>query len=104
LALPWRILHFLASTVPALLPGCAWTPVRPYKGGAAPISSVDVIAADWHTEIGVAAADIHGPLTVLVSDFAGRANSSSAGDSGSITWPAIRGPATSSAPPSPARR
>jgi len=57
--------------VPALLPGCAWAPVRPYEGGAAPISSVDVIAADWHTEIGVAAADIHGPLTVLVSDFAG---------------------------------
>jgi hypothetical protein len=60
----------LASTVPALLPGCAWAPVRPYKGGAAPISSVDVIAAVWHTEIGVAAADIHGPLTVLVADFA----------------------------------
>jgi hypothetical protein len=57
--------------VPALLPGCAWTPVRPYEGRAAPVASVDVIALAWHTEIGVAAADIHGPLTALVSEFAG---------------------------------
>jgi hypothetical protein len=61
----------LASMVPALLLGCAWTPVRPYEGGAAPVSRGDVIAAAWHTEIGVAAADIDGPLTVLVSDFPG---------------------------------
>jgi Protein of unknown function (DUF2459) len=61
----------LASMVPALLLGCGWTPVRPYEGGAAPVSRGDVIAAAWHTEIGVAAADIDGPLTVLVSDFPG---------------------------------
>ena len=43
--------------------------MRPYEVGAAPIPRGDVIAAAWHTEIGVAATDIHGALTVLVSDF-----------------------------------
>ena len=66
-----RLAATLALAVPALLPGCAWTPVQPYEGGAAPTSSVDLIAAAWHTEIGVAAADLQGPLIALALEFPG---------------------------------
>lgn len=51
--------------------GCGSTPVPAHPGDPAPISSVDVIAAAWHTEVGVPTYGIHGPLATLLPDFPG---------------------------------
>jgi hypothetical protein len=45
--------------------GCAWSPVEPYVGDAAKRQTLYVIASGWHTEIGLSAAAMPGPLTAL---------------------------------------
>ncbi len=60
----------LAAALAAVLPGCgAWSPVPPYAGSAPQDASLVVVARSWHTEIGLAAADIHGPLATLLPAF-----------------------------------
>ena len=45
--------------------GCAWSPVEPYAGDAPKRQILYVIANGWHTEIGLPAAAMSGPLAAL---------------------------------------
>lgn len=45
--------------------GCAWSPVAPYAGDAPKRQTLYVIASGWHTEIGLPAAALPGPLAAL---------------------------------------
>ncbi len=45
--------------------GCAWSPVEPYAGNAPKHQTLYVIAGGWHTEIGLPAAAMSGPLAAL---------------------------------------
>jgi uncharacterized protein (TIGR02117 family) len=45
--------------------GCAWSPVEPYAGDAPKRQTLYVIASGWHTEIGLPAAAMSGPLAAL---------------------------------------
>jgi uncharacterized protein (TIGR02117 family) len=47
--------------------GCAWSPVEPYAGDAPKRHTLYVIASGWHTEIGLSAAALSGPLAALQS-------------------------------------
>lgn len=51
------------------LAGCAWSPVRPYRGQAPRLQTLYVIASGWHTEIGVAADALSGPLARMQREF-----------------------------------
>lgn len=42
--------------------GCGWSPVEPYSGQAPRLETLYVIASGWHTEIGVRAVALSGPL------------------------------------------
>lgn len=44
---------------------CAWSPVEPYSGTAPPAETVYVVAAGWHTEIGLSVEALSGPMTSL---------------------------------------
>lgn len=67
----------LAAAVAALVPGCSGAPARPRSrnepaaSSVPAVSSVDVIAAGWHTEINLSAVDVSGPLAVLLPAFPG---------------------------------
>jgi len=50
-----------------VLAGCAWSPVEPYAGQAPRLETLYVIASSWHTEIGLPAHAMVGPLTALQS-------------------------------------
>ncbi|MDA8230917.1 MAG: DUF2459 domain-containing protein [Magnetospirillum sp.] len=52
-----------------LLRGCGSTPVPAYGGTAPRSDTLYVVAAGWHTEIGLASADVQGPLAALARDF-----------------------------------
>jgi len=58
-----------AGTAFELLAGCAWTPVEPYEGTAPRTETVYVVALGWHTEVGLRADAIHGPLMALAREF-----------------------------------
>jgi uncharacterized protein (TIGR02117 family) len=45
--------------------GCAWSPVEPYAGDAPKRETLYVIASGWHTEIGLPAETLSGPLASL---------------------------------------
>lgn len=60
-----------AGAAAALLAGCAWTPVKPYEGAAPATETVYVAALGWHTEIGLRADAVTGPLAVLKREFPG---------------------------------
>lgn len=47
------------------LAGCAGSPVEPYAGQAPKLQTLYVIASGWHTEIGVSADALSGPLASL---------------------------------------
>lgn len=54
-----------------LLAGCASTPVAPYQGAAPKLATLYVVAEGWHTEIGLPADALGGPLAALKADFVG---------------------------------
>src|SRR5882724_8829035 len=60
-----------AGAAAALMTTCAWTPVEPYKGGAPRTETVYLAAFGWHTEIGLRADMITGPLAALEREFPG---------------------------------
>lgn len=47
------------------LAACAWSPVEPYAGQAPRSQTLYVIASGWHTEIGVSADSLSGPIGAL---------------------------------------
>jgi uncharacterized protein (TIGR02117 family) len=47
------------------LAGCAWSPVEPYAGQGPRLQTLYVIASGWHTEVGVSAQTLAGPLVSL---------------------------------------
>jgi len=64
--------HFIRASSAVLwlalayvLAGCAWSPVEPYTGRAPSLETLYVIASGWHTEIGLPAHAIAGPLRAL---------------------------------------
>ncbi len=63
--------RLLAGAAAGLLTACAWTPVEPYKGGAPRTETVYLAAFGWHTEIGLRAETITGPLAALEREFPG---------------------------------
>ncbi len=65
----WAPAALLLGFAAGILTGCAEEPVAPYRGQAATDRTVYVVAASWHTEIGLAGEDIGGPLGVLKGRF-----------------------------------
>jgi len=63
--------RLLAGAAAGLLTACAWTPVEPYKGGTPRTETIYLAALGWHTEIGLRADAITGPLAVLEGEFPG---------------------------------
>jgi len=47
------------------LAACVWSPVEPYVGQAQRVQTLYVVASGWHTEIGLSADDLSGPIEVL---------------------------------------
>jgi uncharacterized protein (TIGR02117 family) len=60
-----------AGAAAALTTACAWTPVEPYKGATPRTDTVYLAALGWHTEIGLRADTITGPLAALEREFPG---------------------------------
>ena len=60
-ALGW----FMALALAWGLGGCAWSPVEPYTGEAPRSRTIYLIASGWHTEIGIRAEDLSGPIIAL---------------------------------------
>ncbi len=56
----WLVLAYV-------LAACVWSPVEPYAGQAPRLETLYVIASSWHTEIGLPAHALTGPLTALQS-------------------------------------
>lgn len=55
-----------------VMPACCGRPgYRPEPAAAARIATVYVIDRGWHTDIGLGAGDVHGPLATLEADFPG---------------------------------
>jgi len=59
-AVLWLVLAYV-------LAGCAWSPAAPYAGQAPTLETLYVVASGWHTEIGLPAHAMTGPLTALQS-------------------------------------
>jgi uncharacterized protein (TIGR02117 family) len=66
--------HFIRASAAVLwlalaciVAACAWSPVEPYAGEAPKVETLYVIASSWHTEIGLPAHAITGPLMALRS-------------------------------------
>ncbi len=59
-----------AGAAVRLLTSCVWGP-EPYEGGAPRTETVYVAALGWHTEIGLRADGITGPLAALEREFPG---------------------------------
>jgi uncharacterized protein (TIGR02117 family) len=53
------------------LPGCRSTPLSTYREASGVGVTIYVIAAGWHTEIGLPVHSIHDPLRSVVPDFPG---------------------------------
>ena len=51
------------------LAACAWSPVDSYVGHAPRLQTIYVIASGWHTEIGLEAGTLSGPIAKLRSEF-----------------------------------
>lgn len=64
---PRRAAALALLLLAAGLADCAWTPVAPYGGEAPRRETLYVIASGWHTEIGIPAAAMSGPLAALRS-------------------------------------
>src|SRR5260221_4334572 len=60
-----------AGAAAALMTACAWTPVEPYKGATPRTETVYLAVFGWHTEIGLRADTITGPLAALEREFPG---------------------------------
>lgn len=60
-----------AGAAAELLTACTWTPVEPYKGATPRTDTVYVATLGWHTEIGLRADAITGPLAALEREFPG---------------------------------
>jgi uncharacterized protein (TIGR02117 family) len=52
-----------------ILTGCAWTPVERYEGTAPATETISVVAFGWHTEVGLRADAITGPLAAIEREF-----------------------------------
>lgn len=60
---------FAIFTLSCGLAACAWSPVESYLGHAPRLQTIYVIASGWHTEIGLAAGTLSGPIAKLRSEF-----------------------------------
>lgn len=58
-----------AGAVAPLLAGCIWRPAERYEDAAPATETVYVAALGWHTEIGIRADVIMGPLAALEREF-----------------------------------
>ncbi|HEX5325924.1 MAG TPA: DUF2459 domain-containing protein, partial [Acetobacteraceae bacterium] len=63
-----RLIVLLLIVMPA---GCGGPGYRPAPTGAARVATVYVIDRGWHTDIGLGADDVRGPLATLEADFPG---------------------------------
>ncbi len=62
-----RIISLIIVALASGFAGCAWSPVEPYAGRAAAGQNLYVVASGWHTELGIPAETISGPLASLRS-------------------------------------